>query len=211
MRRATPTGVSDPHVVVDFPAVTGPAYLNFDTGLERFTVMADADTPALLDARLGAPLPVVWATHQQIHIRYRLGSRLRRRPDPSRVRLSARVPWTLEVHGGAAHLDADLRGLDIQALTFHAALAAATLTLPAPRGEVPVRMGTAQSVRITRPARVPMRVEVGGGATRVCLDGRRRPAAGYGLTAETPGPATATDRYLVLVTGSADDLHLTVE
>ncbi|MDT7712624.1 MAG: hypothetical protein QOG46_1313 [Pseudonocardiales bacterium] len=66
-----------------------------------------------------------------MHVEYPLGARLLRRMPPGAVSLNPAVAWPLDVHDGAAHLDADLRGDAMQAVSFHSGVAHSRLMLGA--------------------------------------------------------------------------------
>jgi hypothetical protein len=203
---ATATGVRAEHVTVPLDTRRPDARLSFDNGLERLTLTAGA--PGLLDATFSDPLPVIWASGHNVHVEYPLGSRLLRRSRPSEVRLNPDVTWSVDVHGGAARLAADLREVTTRALSFHSGAAHLRLTLGRPRGQCPIRFSSLIDVTIERPADVPVRVELARGATRIRLDAAEFGAVGNGLSDQTDGYDAAADRYLVLVSAGADGLTI---
>lgn len=210
MMRATNTGVRDTDVVIPWDPPAGePARLSFDNGLEHYRLAADPRLATLLQAHFAEPPPVVWATGHAAHVEYPVGSRLLRRMGRSEIRLHPGVPWSLEVHGGAAHLDADLADLRLRAVTFHGSLAHSTIALSRPIGPCMIRLGAVKELRIVRPADVPVRVEIAKGSTNVRLDGRRFGAVGKGLADQAAGYDTAQDRYLIIATGGVDGLTIT--
>ncbi len=204
---ATPDGVRDDHVVV--PQVEGArdvARLSFDNGLGRLEVRAGENMADLLEARFTEPLPVVWAANHNVHVEYPLGSRLMRRMRHNVIQVNAMVPWAIDVHGGAEHLDADLTGVDVHSVAFHAGAAHLRLRLGHPTGSRAIRLASVKDLRIERPAGVPVRVEVAKGATNLTVDDRRLGAAAGRLTDQTPGYPAGDDCYLVIVSGGADTL-----
>lgn len=206
---ATPAGVRDPHVVVPF-AATAPdvARLSFDSGLAQLGLRAGEQLTGLMAADFADPLPLVWATGHNIHVEYPLGSRLLRRKGPSAVRLNPAVPWALDVHGGAEHLDADLTGIDVRSIAFHSGAAHLRLVLGHPTESTTIRLTSLKDLRIDRPAEVPVRLEIAKGATKVTLDDRWFGAVGGGLVAQTSRPRTSDHCYHVLVSGSADTVTI---
>ncbi|MQA87737.1 MAG: hypothetical protein GEV03_24720 [Streptosporangiales bacterium] len=162
-----------------------------------------------MDARFADPVPVVWTADHGVHIEYPLGSRLLPRTGANAIRISPRVSWSIDVHGGADHLTADTTGVDVRSLAVHAAAAHTRLTLGHPAGSCTIRLTSVTDLHIRRPAHVPVRIEVAKGATKVALDDRRFGAVGGGLAEQTPGYATTNARYLLVVSGGAD--ALTVE
>lgn len=205
----TTTGVRDEHVVVPFgPAgkAHDDARISFDNGLERLRLSADEDLEDLVAARFAEPHPLVWASGHDVHVEYPLGSRLLRRMRPSEVLLNPAAAWSVDVHGGAAHLDADLRGLRLRSMSLHSGAAFGTLHLGTPAGTCTIRLSSVKDLELIRPAGVPVRVEIARGCTRVALDERRFGAVGNGLVDQTDGYDETTDRYLLLVTGGVDGL-----
>ena len=82
--------------------------------------------------------------------------------------------------------------------------------LPAPDRELRVRVhGGASALRITRPAGVPLRVLVAGGASKLVVDTLELGAVGDELRWEAPGWAKSASRLDVEVHGGADRLSIT--
>lgn len=201
----TTHGVRESHVHVardEFGPNT--ARLSFDNGLERLELRADPTLSGLLEAEFADPYPVTWADQHNVHVEYPLGSRLLRRMRSNSVRLSPAVSWSVDVHGGAAHLSADLTGLRVRSLSFHSGVARARVALGRPDGHVTVRLSSLLDLTLTRPADVPVRIELSRGAREVRLDSRRVGAVGNGLEDATPGYEHALNRYLVVITGGVD-------
>lgn len=125
------------------------------------------------------------------------------------VALNARIPWDVEIRGGASRLLADLRGLRLGSLKVDGGASRLEVALPAPSGTVAlVIFGGASNVAIHRPAGVAARLRVGGGATNLKFDDRRIGAAGGELDLRDGGYDVATDRYDVAVTGGANNLTI---
>ncbi|MFB9473656.1 hypothetical protein ACFFR3_29530 [Nonomuraea salmonea] len=199
---ASAEGVRDEHVAVPLPDAPSVARLSFDNGLERVTLGPRPGLTGLLEARFGTPLPLVWAADANVHIAYPAGARLLRRTRPSALALNPAVPWALDVHGGAAHLDADLTGLDVRSVTFHSGAAHVRLVLGRPAGTRVIRLAWAEDLRVERPAGVPVRVAFARAVTRLSLDDQWYGAVGGGLTQATHrGDAPG---YEVVVAGGAD-------
>ncbi|XVQ11359.1 FAD-dependent oxidoreductase [Spirillospora sp. CA-255316] len=206
--KVTAEGVRAARVVVPRLEGAGVARLSFDNGLDRLSLSARPGLGGLVEADFGDPAPTVWSVDGKTHVEYPLGSRLLRRAAPSAVRIDPGSPWSVDVHGGAARLEADFTGVDLQSLAFHSGVAHVTITLGRPRGTRVVRLVSADDLTIRRPAGVPVRIEAAKGLTKVTLDDRSFGAVGNGLTDETPGYGTAEDRYLVIISGGASGLTL---
>ncbi|TDC42440.1 hypothetical protein [Micromonospora sp. KC213] len=206
---ATPAGVRDPHVVVPL-ADPAPdvARLSFDSGLAQFGLRADEQLTELMAADFAHPLPLVWTTGHNTHVEYPLGARLLRRTGPNAVRLNPAVPWALDVHGGAEHLDADLTGLDVRSLAFHSGATHLRFVLGKPTAPTTIRLTSVKGLRVDRPADVPVRLEIGKGATKVTLDDRWFGAVGGGLVEQSSRPRNTDHWYHVIVSGSADTVAI---
>lgn len=159
-------------------------------------------------ARFRGLVPTVDTDHGTVNIRYR------RRLHPftvdrgkGAVELSARVPWHVQIRDGAALITANLTGLDLLSLSFEGSVADITLELPRPTGGVAIRIdGAARSMRVTRPADVPVGVRIDGGATRLYIDGEELSAVGRGYRTADP---TQADHYVLNFTGGVDGLTVT--
>jgi len=206
--RATPTGVQADHVVVPWPSEDHPvSRLSFDNGIEDVEMHGDSGIVELLDATFADPVPVVRTVANDVHIEYPLGSRfLRRGGGASRLRMNPSANWSIEIHGGAANVDADLTRLNVQAITFHAGAADCRLALPRPAGECILRSKSLRNLRVIRPRDVPVRIEATKGVTKVTVDGRSYGAIGGGLVDETPRFGAAVDRYVLAITGGVTGL-----
>jgi hypothetical protein len=104
------------------------------------------------------------------------------------VTLNAAVSWRLDLGGGTTRTDADLRGGQIAGITFTAGSDVISLTLPPPRGSVPVQLaGGASQFLLSLPAGVPVRMTAAGGAGEVSLEGQDHVGVAGGSVFTTPG------------------------
>jgi hypothetical protein len=125
------------------------------------------------------------------------------------VELNARIPWDIEIRGGASRLVADLRGLRLGALSVDGGASRLEVVLPAPSGTVVVVvLGGASNVAIQRPKGTAARLRVRGGATKLQFDERRIGASGGELDLQSRNYEGATDRYDIAVTGGANNLSI---
>ncbi len=107
---------------------------------------------------------------------------------PVTITLNAAVTWRLEFAGGTERTVADLRGGRVAGIAFTAGSDIVRLTLPRPRGQVPVRLaGGASQFLLSLPGGVPVRVTAAGGAGEVSLDGQRHSGVGGGSVFATAG------------------------
>jgi hypothetical protein len=103
------------------------------------------------------------------------------------IRLSPSVTWSIEVRGGVAHSDGDLRNLQLAAIDVRGGVSQVDLRLPRPAGTVPIRVtGGVSHLTLQRPGTVPARVQIGGGASKLELDTQYLGAIGGPVRLETP-------------------------
>ncbi len=188
-------------------------HLRFTRGAHRVVIRPDSHLRGFYRARFGERMPTIRVQGSVVTIRYpRIPSRdwLNDRSERlAEVALNARIPWDVEIRGGASRLLADLRGLRLGSLKVDGGASRLEVALPAPSGTVAlVIFGGASNVAIHRPAGVAARLRVGGGATNLKFDDRRIGAAGGELDLRDGGYDVATDRYDVAVTGGANNLTI---
>ena len=187
--------------------------LRFTNGAHRIAIRADLHLRGLYRARFGDRMPIVGVHRGIVTIRYPrvpscdwLNDRSERLAE---VELSARIPWDVEVRGGASRLLADLRGLRLGSLSVDGGAGRLEVVLPAPPDIVSVViLGGASNVAIRRPEGVAARLRVDGGATNLTFDDRHIGAAGGELDLRSGDYGGATDRYDIAVTGGANNLSI---
>lgn len=120
------------------------------------------------------------------------------------VTLNQAVSWRLDFAGGTERTVADLRGGNVAAVTFTAGSDTIDLTLPKPRGMVPVWLaGGASQFLVSVPGGVPIRVTTAGGAGEVSVDGASYSGVGGGSVFATRGWSAATAGFDVDATAGA--------
>jgi hypothetical protein len=123
--------------------------------------------------------------------------------------LTDAIPWTLEIRGGLAHLDADLASLRLQELVVHGGASNVQIVLPAPVGVIPVRIdGGASQMDIARPAGVTVKLDIGGGASPVRIDDQRFGAMAGPTSLAGGANAGSPDRYEITIAGGASQLTI---
>jgi hypothetical protein len=130
--------------------------LRFTCGAHRVVIRADVYLRGLYRARFGDRKPVVGVRGGVVTIRFPriadcdwLNLRSER---PAEVELNARIPWDVEIRGGASRLVADLRELRLGSLSLDGGASRLEVVLPAPSGAVAVViLGGASNVAIHRP------------------------------------------------------------
>jgi hypothetical protein len=189
--------------------------LEFTRGAAHLAVHG-ASMEDLFRARFDQPVPSVTVNGGTVSVQYpRFGPRGWLRPGAHRggkVTLNQDLAWHVTVRGGAAYLDADLRGLRLEALELGQGASQVEVRLPRPAGVVPVRVrGGAVQLRVRRPAGVPVRLRVGGGVADLRFDEQQWGAVGGWLRLETPEATQAPDRYEVEVASGAAHLEISAE
>lgn len=125
------------------------------------------------------------------------------------VTLSEKAPWRVEVRGGVGFGKFDLRGVDLAGIRLEGGVAKLSAELGQPRGtaEIIIRGGLALA-ELRRPAGVPARVRLHGGAGAVTLDSERFAGIGGDTNWESPGYAGAANRYDIIVQGGCAQFRL---
>jgi DNA-binding MarR family transcriptional regulator len=123
----------------------------------------------------------------------------------STLTLSPQVAWAVDVRGGAQQLTVDLAGVTTRSFSLTGGANDLNLRLgdPAPGARVSLT-GGAKSLRLERPADVPVTLRVRGGASDVVVDGQRQGPFGswtYSLGQGSPG-------YEFALTGGVSHLEI---
>ena len=130
------------------------------------------------------------------------------RRDRGEILLNAGIPWSIELRGGASQLTADLLDLRLTSLEMRGGASRIDLTLPHPRGVVPIHVaGGLSTLSVSRPEGVAVGLEVSGGAGDVALDGENLGARG-GLSVQTPDADRSADRYEIKIGGGASRISV---
>lgn len=133
-----------------------------------------------------------------------LWSLLSRDPPTVQLGLNRAVPWSIRARGGAARLTGDLSEVPVTGISFLGGATSIDLTLPPPSGNVSIRVdGGVHDLRLQRPAGVPVRIRIDGGATGLSIDGVHMGNVGGELRWESPTWSSAADRYDVRLDGGA--------
>jgi hypothetical protein len=173
------------------------------------------DTDVLATGSFGGRAPDVRVDHGRVRIACRrslfdLGFDWR--SISADVALAPTIPWDVRVRGGACGLDADLRGVRLAGFEISGGVSDACLRLPRPSGHVRVVvLGGVDQLCLCRPAGVPVRVIVSGGASELAVDTLRLGAVGGHFDYQTPGYAEATGCYVVEILGGVSSLEVSAE
>ena len=193
--------------------------LVFSRGVSNVTVRVDPTLPVLFEARFEGEIPEVTVEDGLVEIAYDRGS-LRdllpslfggapREGARGEVVLNPAVPWRLESRGGVNRLDAHLRGLRLEEVRIGGGVNHLDVDLPAPSGPVSITLGGGTNrVTLRRPMGTAARLEIGGGAKRVDLDGQHLRSAGGGASLASRDAAGARDRYDIRIGGGANRVSI---
>ena len=121
--------------------------------------------------------------------------------------LTDRIPWTIQVGGGATNLSLDLRHLQLTKLEVSGGANRMDAQLPAAKGTVMVEVsGGASNLTLRAPIETQWRIGVSGGANAVTINGSTSGAFGGDFERQSPGYGTATNRYDIQISGGASHL-----
>ncbi len=184
--------------------------LEFNKGAAKVAIHGDAELGDLYRARFEGPVPDVLLNGGTVTIQQRRRFRpFDWRAQSSDVTLNATVPWAISLRGGMWKLGADLRALRLESLDIAGGASDIEIWLPPPVGAVPVRVsGGASKVVLHRPAGVPVRADISGGASQMVFDGQRLGGVGGRNRLESPGFEATTDRYEVRFSGGASQVTI---
>jgi DNA-binding MarR family transcriptional regulator len=186
------------------------ARLLFRSGANELTLRGEPGLQELYRARFDGPVPVVRVRDGTVTIGYKgFGKPWDWRKRNSDVALTGAIPWTVDIVGGAHKLTADLSAIDLRSFDVTGGADSVRLSLGRPSGELPIRvLGGANKVRIERPAGVPARVIVDGGAAGIELDRQRLGSSAGHIQLESGMTKNATDLVVVEVTGGVAKLQV---
>jgi hypothetical protein len=169
--------------------------------------LSSDDAP--LRMRWDGPTPRIRDRGPVTHVGYSPRARLRAltaRRSRLGLTLDRRSPVAIEIEGGVSKLSADLSGLDLRELVISGGATHVTLDLPAPTGDLPVRIeGGASRVTVRRPLGVPVSVEIDGGATGLTIDDEPLGPMGGHVRTNAAGDGPAIRLH---VSGGASDLSV---
>jgi len=121
--------------------------------------------------------------------------------------LTDRIPWTIQVGGGATNLSLDLRHLQLTKLEVSGGANRMDAQLPAAKGTVMLQVsGGASNLTLRAPTETQWRIGVSGGANAVTINGSTSGAFGGDFERQSPGYGTATNRYDIQISGGASHL-----
>ena len=186
-----------------------PYRLVFPRGVANLTVRVDPSMTAAYQGEFYGPKPRVTEADGLVSIDYSQFNPFRWGRTSADVRLNASSSWAIEIRGGVSHWESDLRNLELTGIEVQGGVNKVDLQLPPPKGSSIVRIsGGVSHLTLRRPAGVPARLQIGGGASKLELDAQYLGAVGGPVRLETPDYSNATDRYDVEIGGGASQIRV---
>jgi hypothetical protein len=177
--------------------------LAFTRGAAHLTIGVDGSMADLYRARFEGKVPDVRVDQGTVTVKYRPSLR----PTRGQITLSGRVPWAINARLGMSDVVADLQDLELTDLEISGGASRLEVKLPHPKAAVRVRVGAGTSnVELIRPAGVPVRVRIGGGASKLAIDDFRVGAAGGKTDWRSPDYDLVEGRYDIQIGAGASKL-----
>ncbi|MBV8527763.1 MAG: TetR family transcriptional regulator [Candidatus Dormibacteraeota bacterium] len=188
---AATAGLAGPAVFEEHPAMT----LAIDTGSWRVTVRAGTAGMVEPAASVGG------GGAASVEVRDgRAIVRSRRGGNRGAVLLNPRCTWHVKLHGGTWNNVLDLTGLRVAGVELDSGAGNVSMTLPAPEGVVPIKVNSGLvGVALHRPLGTAAEAIVKSGSVKLRFDGQPMKATAMDMHWESPGGASARDRYEVTV------------
>ena len=124
------------------------------------------------------------------------------------VTLTDRIPWTIQIGGGATNLRLDLRHVRLVKLRVSGGADQVDAQLPSPKGTVRIEVsGGASNLTLRAPAGSQWHVAVSGGASALTINGSSFGGIGD-FERQSPGYAAATVRVDIQISGGASHIDL---
>jgi Domain of unknown function (DUF5668) len=123
--------------------------------------------------------------------------------------LTDRIPWRIKISGGAANAHLDLRRLQLARLEISGGVTRVETQLPGPKGTVPIVLaGGVSNLTLRAPAGVQWHLAVSGGVSGLDINGSVHAAVSGDFEQQSPGYASASDRFDVEISGAASHVDM---
>ncbi len=181
------------------------------SGTSQLTLRAGVGLADLYHAHFDGPVPNVNVEAGTVSIRYPqrvwpFAVRQRK----AEISLNNMVPWQITIQAGASIVNAELDGIKLVGLEIKGGSSMLQLDLPAPAGDVPIRIASGTSmITVRRPAGVATRVHLSGWASKLDFDDQTLYSTGSHARLQTPGYDAAARRYDIEVSGSSSVVTIT--
>jgi hypothetical protein len=170
--------------------------LVFIRGAAHLTIGVDGSMEDLYRARFEGKVPDIRVDGGTVTVKYRPSLHVTR----GQITLSGRVPWAIKAGMGMSDVVADLEDLELTDLEVSGGASRLQLRLPRPKAAIRVRVGGGTSnFELIRPADVPIRVRIGGAASKLAIDDFRVGSTGAKTDWRSPDYDLVEDRYDVQI------------
>ena len=184
------------------------ARLLIRSGLSEILLRPGQAAGELYRAEFQGATPQVRLREGRVIVQYH-GAPFDWRKRTASLALNTTIPWTIAIVGGVQRVEADLREVDTERFELTGGTERLQLELGTPRGQRDIRIvGGSSTIRLERPAPVPVRLILVGGSGRVELDGRAVGEKGGMTTIESQGWATTADRYVIEIVGGSKSIEI---
>jgi hypothetical protein len=176
--------------------------LVFTRGASHLTIGVKGSMDDLYRAHFEGRVPDVKTDGGTVTVRYRMSVH----PTRGEIELCGEIPWSIRGHMGMSHVVADLEDLELTDLEVSAGMSHVEIRLPCPKQTVSIRIGGgASDVELIRPTGVPVRVHIGGGASKLAIDEFRLGSSG-GTDWRSPDYDRVEARYDIAIRAGASKL-----
>jgi len=125
------------------------------------------------------------------------------------ITLTDRIPWTIKISGGAANAHLDLRRLPLAKVEISGGASRLDAQLPSPKGTVLIDMsGSVSNLTLRAATGAQWRVAVSGGVSGLRINGSSYAAIGGDFEQQSPGYASASDRFDIEISGGASHVDV---
>ena len=190
-------------------------HLEITSGFSNGDLRGDPEIQELFQGQFIGQIPYVRTRNESVIICYPLSLRewfkhlLLANRHAASILLNTSIPWNIEIHGGAAHLDADLQALQLSSLMITGGVVETNLLLPRPTGTVQIHIGGGVSnLRILRPKDDAAKLKVSGGVSNLVFDNQYYSSIGGGIHVNTPDYQAENNRYEIVISGAVSNLSI---
>jgi hypothetical protein len=187
--------------------------LEIASGISNSDLRGDPAIQEMFRGEFFGQIPYVRTRNESVIIRYPLSLRewfkhlLLANRHAASIILNTSIPWHVDIHGGVAHLEADLQALQLSSLAISGGIADTDVLLARPSGTVQIHIaGGVSNLRIFRPKGVSAQLKVGGGASNLIFDDHFYNSIGNGIHINTPDYHSETNRYDIIVSSAVSNL-----
>jgi hypothetical protein len=125
------------------------------------------------------------------------------------ITLTDRIPWTIKITGGTTNARLDLRRLQLARVEISGGASRVDAQLPNAKGTAVIDIsGSVSNLTLRAPAGTQWRVAVSGGVSGLRINGSFTAAIGGDFQQQSPGYASASDRFDIEISGGASHVDV---